>query len=288
MIIVRFMGGVGNQMFQYAVYKRFFLKGRTVTADLSWYALNGNLNRKFELEQLGINLKQCTKLHRYIYSEDSRLAIDRIRRRLTGCKRLYYREEQVNWFQYDEEIYKRKNVYLDGYWQNRLYFRDIEKKIISDFDFSRIDLKFNNMRYLERIRESEAISIHVRGGDYLNRNNIRLYGNICTSRYYEQAIRVIKGKVDDPVFFVFSNDIEYAKSLLSFENCVFVEGNTENDALEEMKLMINCKHNIIANSSFSWWAATINQNPEKIVIAPQRWMNIENQIDIVADGWLTV
>ncbi|MCI6689512.1 MAG: alpha-1,2-fucosyltransferase, partial [Clostridiaceae bacterium] len=141
-------------------------------------------------------------------------------------------------------------------------------------------------RYAEQISQNYSVSVHVRRGDYLNYSYLQ---GICTPHYYEQAMQFFREKYRGKVkFYIFSNDIEWAENNFSEADCVIVEGNSGKDSFRDMQLMSLCKHNIVANSSFSWWGAWLNQNKEKIVIAPNKWINqeVEEKIDVIPDDWV--
>ena len=135
------------------------------------------------------------------------------------------------------------------------------------------------------IHQTHSVSIHVRRGDYLSETNQKIYGRICTLDYYKKAIRYFEEKYEDVTFFVFSNDLEWAKENLEMKKSCFVDCNTEETAIYDMYLMSECRDNIIANSSFSWWGAWMNSHEEKEVIAPSKWLNTVEVRDIWCEGW---
>jgi hypothetical protein len=124
-----------------------------------------------------------------------------------------------------------------------------------------------------KILSTNSVSIHIRCGDYLSPKYISIYGGICTIEYYKRAISYILQTVDNPVFFIFSDDIEWTKDNITINNAIFVSNNKGINSFLDMYLMSICKHNIIANSSFSWWGAYLNKNKNKKVIMPNRWFN---------------
>ncbi|MBY0244074.1 MAG: alpha-1,2-fucosyltransferase, partial [Sphingobacteriaceae bacterium] len=175
--------------------------------------------------------------------------------------------------------------YLDGYWQSEKYFGVHANVIRDDFNFPDLD-KVNKL-CAPQIMQSNSVSLHVRMGDYVNHP---LHGGICTLKYYQQAIELMKSKIEAPIFFIFSNDIEWCKQNLDIINAVYVTGNIGENSFRDMQLMSLCQHNIIANSSFSWWGAWLNNNRNKIVIAPKIWFNDEsiNTSDLLPDGWMKI
>lgn len=141
---------------------------------------------------------------------------------------------------------------------------------------------------MRRIIETNSVSIHIRRGDYLSEINQGLYGGICTEMYYAKAITYICNKIDQPSFFVFSNEIDWVKNNVDIPNPTYIDFNNGADSWQDMFLMSQCKHNIIANSSFSWWGAWLNRNTNKIVITPSRFINLEEDSDIIPDAWIRI
>lgn len=181
----------------------------------------------------------------------------------------------------------KKNFFL-GYWQTEKYFCHIEKEIQATFEFKRELLSPETARFLRRIIETNSVSIHIRRGDYLSEINQGLYGGICTEMYYAKAITYICNKIDQPSFFVFSNEIDWVKNNVDIPNPTYIDFNNGADSWQDMFLMSQCKHNIIANSSFSWWGAWLNRNTNKIVITPSRFINLEEDSDIIPDTWIRI
>lgn len=140
----------------------------------------------------------------------------------------------------------------------------------------------------ERISDSPAVSVHVRRGDYLDASHGGMYTGICTEGYYQKAMERIRKSVPDAVFYVFSNDTDWAKAHFAGKDCVVAEGGTEDTGYQDMYLMSLCQHHIIANSSFSWWGAWLGRNPEKKVIAPDRWLNGTECRDIYTENMIRI
>ena len=167
-----------------------------------------------------------------------------------------------------------QNIYLDGYWQNEKYFNDIEKVILKEFTLKN-EFLIKNKKLKETIKNTNSISIHIRRSDYIKNKKTNEIHGVCTTDYYQKAIKKIIENNNNIHIFVFSDDILWAKNNLKFNFPIsFIVGNKD---YEDLILMSLCKHNIIANSSFSWWGAWLNKNPKKIVIAPQRWFNNLNK-----------
>ncbi|MCR5250367.1 MAG: alpha-1,2-fucosyltransferase, partial [Lachnospiraceae bacterium] len=244
MHIVRFMGGLANQLFQLCLYHR--------------------LQEEYGKEQVYADLSIFK-----IYHDHGGYKLDKWFD-LNKCKSLPKSYEVVGEDDFfDAGKRSAKNVLYNGYWQDIEFF----PKEISFLDkvMDPSSLNAENRELLKRIKSSSSVSVHVRRGDYLDNY---LHGNIANARFIRNAMEHIKSLVKDPVFFVFSNDPDWCEENIRIEDaeCHFVRGN-ESAVELDITMMSACKHNIIANSSFSWWAQYLNKNPEKIVIAPEYWFN---------------
>lgn len=243
MIIVHFMGGFANQIFQYAFYLKLSeIYGSTnIFADISHFD-----NCK---DHGGFKLNSFVKLQ-YI--------------NITNDKTILINENNYSSF-----IYNPKKKYLFvGYWQDEKFFPSNKQMLYEIFNISK--LKLNNKTILNEINSTTSVSIHIRRGDYLNNY---IHGNIANEIYFTNAISYINSLIKNPSYFVFSDDIEWCKQNLEFNNKVtFISGN-EQCVEQDIILMSQCKHNIISNSSFSWWAQELNKNPNKIVVTPEYWFN---------------
>lgn len=286
MQIIWCLGGLGNQMFQYAFYRHLQLENKDVALDLSEFK-NYSLHNGFEL----------TKIFSININEPDYSLVDEIKKTATSTSiwSKIYRKLKLptkytvqNDFNYNPKYCNFANTqtkYLEGYWQSEKYFSDYADVIRNDFTFPDID-NYNEL-YVTKIQQTNAVSVHIRMGDYVNHP---LHGGICTLEYYTQAIEIIKLKIANPMFFVFSNDIEWCKQNLEMSNAVYVTGNVDENSYRDMQLMSMCKHNVIANSSFSWWGAWLNNNPNKVVIAPSKWFNDEsiNTCDLLPESWIKI
>lgn len=280
------MGGLGNQMFEYALYKKFLMLGKKARIDTHLYK-NLRMHNGFELEKVFE-----TKIE-YADGEDVRRIGDvrsnifaKARRKLGIIKKTHYMPSPLNVARYTPEIFKLENAYLDGYWQSEKYFNDISDEIKKDLKFVK-PLIGKNESIARAMIEENSISIHIRRGDYIN---LPLHQNICTELYYKAAIEYMNDKLESPFYFIFSDDIGWCKANLIIENAAYIDWNKGSDNFFDMHLMSKCKHNIIANSSFSWWGAWLNENPNKIVIAPDIWFNNTEiyQEDIIPDSWVKI
>ena len=287
MIIVRVTGGLGNQMFQYAMYKSLEKKGKLVKLDSKSFYETKKEHNGYELERIfDIKPNKPTKEDLEKFDENNISTLFKIKRKLFGDKKFVYDTKE---YVFNKDVYKLKNTYLNGYWQSIKYFEGIENDIKKDFRFKN-QLDNKNLEILNEIENSNSISIHIRRGDYMSPENYNMYGCIATPTYYKKAIKVIEEKVENPTFFVFSNDMDWVKKNIQINSRVFyIDINSGNGSYKDMQLMSNCKHNIIANSSFSWWGAWLNENKNKIVIAPKKWINREDvdsdKIELFCEGW---
>ena len=280
MIIIQMSGGLGNQMFQYALYLKLKKLGREVKFDSTSSYIRDNA-RPIQLAVFNIQYPEATKEELIEMTDSSMLLKDRIRRKLKGRKSKEYREEGCG---YDPVVLTQDPGYLVGTFQSELYFQDMKEQIREAFRFDQSVMQQETLAMKDTIKSTTSVSIHVRRGDYLNAEEV--YGEICTDAYYDGAIKYMLEKYPDATFYLFTNDLTWADFFVNarpFANIVVVKDNTEYTGYLDMYLMKHCKHNIIANSSFSWWAAWLNSNREKTVIAPAKWLNSAECKDMYTD-----
>lgn len=299
MIVIKVSGGLGNQMFQYAFARALQSRRRVeVKIDASCFALSKRnvTEREFLLGQFDIKLPIATAEDfrkigvpfppdRTLAGNLNRLAF-KIKERLRsdGKKKILSFHELT----FTEDAFDiSDNTYVSGVWTNQNYFVAIRDQILNDFSL-RENPSPATHKIAALIGEKNAVSVHVRRGDYLK------YAHkfkILSEEYYAAAVRCISEKTRAPAFFVFSDDIEYVEKNyadLFGANTTYVSNEKLADH-EEMWLMSRCPHNIIANSTFSWWAAWLNQNPDKIVIAPKEYRNDDKAIDdLFPHEWITM
>lgn len=286
MVIVKIWAGLGNQMFQYALYRQLQVMKRDVKLDTSYYT-QYNAHNGYELSRV-FNISEC-----YATEEESKrfAAINlnffsRAFRKLIYTKKTHYVQHILNGFGFDEKVLRLDNVYLQGYWQSEKYFENAKYQVRKDFEF-KMPLDKRNSEIANHIMKTLSVSIHVRRGDYLKSKNL---GGICSSNYYQKALERVEKQMRNPYFFIFSDDINWCKENIKVLNGFYIDWNIGLDSYKDMHLMSLCKHNIIANSSFSWWGAWLNNNPDKLVIAPDRWFGNKktNIRDITPDAWVRI
>jgi hypothetical protein len=181
-------------------------------------------------------------------------------------------------------------VYLEGYWQSPKYFFDIKNIIGYEFTVKTGPDQVNK-ELMEKISQVEAVSVHVRRGDYVSNPATGNYHGVCSLDYYRTAVATITGRVRQPHFFIFSDDPAWAEKNLSVIGPkTVIERNGPERGHEDMRLMSLCRHHIIANSSFSWWGAWLCEKTDKIVISPKRWFKKEDidTKDLVPESWIRI
>lgn len=286
MILLEMTGGLGNQMFQYSLYRKLMNLGKEVYLDTTFYRSKQGL-REFELNSLKVPYEELSDKHvnqlrgyGYQCSIMEKVAIKMHHHRLPS----YY--DKIDFFQ--PEIFDMDNIYLRGYWQNENYFVDIKNEI-KKLLLVRPLMNKKKMNIEESIKEQDnTISIHVRRGDYLNQKNQNVYGGICTAEYYNKACEIIKQMIEKPLFVIFSDDIQWAKENIKEKNSIFVEPIVGEGSYVDLYLMSQCRHHIIANSSYSWWGAWLTEKEDTKVISPQRWLLNHEGVRIACDRWIQI
>lgn len=278
MITIQLLGGLGNQMFQYAAAKSLAEKNKTkVRLDLTWFDQqfdSGTTPRTYELDCFVLD----KKIIRY---EPSHLDFFK--------NMLVYSYKEPH-FQYDPKFYNLpKQTTLKGYFQSEKYFSDIRAILLEDFFWAKKPSGKNSLVLKEIQNTPNCVSVHVRRGDYVSNENAAKFHGLTGVEYYQAAVKTIAKSVNKIKLYIFSDEPEWCKKNLKFQHdTVYVSHNSEGS--EDMRLMKACRHNIIANSSFSWWGAWLNENPEKIVIAPKTWFSHgeTNTNDVIPESWLKI
>ena len=292
MIISRIIGGLGNQMFQYAVGRALSLeRNMPFLVDVSQFE-NYDRHQGFELARIfNCSPQIATKNDvRGVLGSQSFSIIKKIVSRpfMTSLRRQEFVLEPH--FHFWRGVDTTPSVcYLQGYWQSQRYYEKHLPAIREDFTF-KLPLMGKNVDLAAHISQENAVSLHVRRGDYLSNKKTTALHGLCSIDYYREAIQNISSKIENPVFFIFSDDIAWVKKNLKMEfACHYVDHNQGIESFNDMRLMSLCRHNIIANSSFSWWGAWLNPNQNKLVIAPKKWFAISiNTEDLLPDGWISL
>lgn len=305
MILSQLSGGLGNQMFQYAAGRALAsLKNTELKLDLSWYdlVLPNTTPRRYQLDIFNINAPIASKKEVKKLVKESRFGVIKKFKRFLSLIGLRHKKVyQEKHYHFDSSLQKRKSpLYLEGYFQSYKYFQNIEQIIREEFTLKK-HLPKEPQKIAELMDNSESVSLHIRRGDYVSLKSANQFHGTCTPEYYQKAINKVIEKIkaqepqktDNLQFFVFSDDTDWVKQNIK------IPGNTANthyisnlgfQDYEELTLMSHCKHNVIANSSFSWWGAWLNPNPQKIIIAPLHWFADPkiNTSDLIPESWTRI
>lgn len=289
MIIVKLIGGLGNQMFQYAAGRALamhhntplFLDKTTLEED----AKGAYTQRKFELSCFNIDERFASQKELELFKDGKSNRLQRVVNRLfpQAKSKLTFHESghifHSNFFSLPTD------TFLIGFWQSEKYFSGIANQIRKDFTL-KAPVPSDVKQTLSLINNVNSVSLHVRRGDYVSLKSASEFHGLIGLEHYTKAISFIENKKPGTEIFIFSDDIAWCKENLKFDQMLhFVEHSS--GAEWDMFLMSQCKHNIIANSSFSWWGAWLNTNPEKIVIIPEHWFAGKKSIELdrVAKNW---
>ena len=310
MIIVKLIGGLGNQLFQYAAALN--LANRRNTELKIDRGILGNETpidvtpRELELDLFQTNLVFASQSEIDSFKQWSGNAYLRFLQRKypiafyrflqlisrfagrNSLPKMYIAESGFRFM----KSYKHLpgNVYLEGFWQSEKYFCEIRDLLLKEFT-PRDKMNDVNLEILNKINKVNSVSIHFRRGDFITNKNASNFHGALTLEYYKKAVTEISGQVSNPEFFIFSDDANWVKENFKIDYPInFVMHNTGRDSVYDMVLMSNCKHNVIANSSFSWWGAWMNKHESKIVIAPKHWFNDEtiDTADLIPSDWLRI
>ena len=294
MIIVRLSGGLGNQMFQYAMGRSLCHRlQNTLKLDIS--LLKYNPHRSYALSHFNIleDFASPEEVYRFsgVPQKISQKITHRLNKPLLFARRIFpwtlndsNRRSSQNQprvysephFHFDPEVLNlRGHLYLKGYWQTEKYFKEIEHIIRKEFTVKN-PLVGRNLEYARQIQDCEAVSVHVRRGDYLTHSRWRRTHGVCPGEYYQAALEKMKEHVTGSHFFIFSDDHQWVENNIGVDrSSTIVDNNGPEAAHEDLRLMSLCQHHIIANSSFSWWAAWLKSSRNALVIAPQKWFGDE-------------
>ncbi len=275
MIIVKLMGGLGNQMFQYAAARGLADRHEAeVVLDLSWFSQDfdeATTPRRYELDCFTLD----SKTRKLSGSIKDRLAIKLATK---------YREPH---YHYDPLFQKLpQNTEIIGYFQCEEYFKQSRPNLLKDYSWTKPPSNKNALLFKQISQDPKSVSVHVRRGDYISNKSAAKFHGTASVDYYHAAVKKISEQVKSPNLYVFSDEPDWCKKYLKFtQPTEYISHNK--DGSEDMRLMVACRHNIIANSSFSWWGAWLNQNNDKQIIAPKFWFSHaeSNTKDVVPKSW---
>ncbi|CAN5348742.1 alpha-1,2-fucosyltransferase [soil metagenome] len=287
MIIVELVGGLGNQLFQYAI-GRSLAEARQTTMKLdkspfATYKLHAYSLNHFSVDAMPASASEVARFHGPGLGNRLR----RLPARLTGNPYRIVTERLQ--FTYDPSLLpESRNLYLRGYWQTEEYFRHVEPMLRAELTI-RTPPDRENAALAADIAQANAVCIHVRRGDYVANAQTNSVHGACSLDYYRAAIKRMTETVTDPKFFVFSDDPDWTRANLQFDHlATFVSHNAADRNYEDLRLMSLCKHFIIANSTFSWWGAWLSGNETKTVIAPMKWLQSTDlaNADLIPSSWI--
>ena len=292
MIIIKVMGGLGNQMQQYALYEKFKSIGKDAKLDISWFEDSSMQEKVFARRSL--ELRQFKDLQFNTCSTEEKEALlgksgilGKLERKLIPSRNKHFYESDI----YHPEIFNMSDAYLEGHWACEKYYHDIMPLLQEKIQFPE-SANSQNITVKKQMKAENSVSIHIRRGDYLDPENEAMFGGICTNSYYKAAEEYIKSRVTDAHFYLFSDDTAYLCENYHGDEYTIVDWNKGEDSFYDMELMSCCRHNICANSTFSFWGARLNRTPDKIVIRPAKHKNsqeIEPQLlHELWDNWVII
>lgn len=293
MMIVEVIGGLGNQMFQYAAGRALATRlHESLSLDISGFD-GYKLHNGFELMRIfsgQFDVASNGEIREVLGFR----GIDLFKKILSNSRfsKLRGRKFIVEpHFQYWNELENAlPNSYLIGYWQSEKYFNSIESSIRADFSF-KLPMSTENELIAAEIQKQASISLHVRRGDYIQNTQTLATHGVCSLDYYIDAVKYVTDRINKPKFFIFSDDIQWVKENLKIDfPCCYIDHNKGSESYNDMRLMSMCQHHIIANSSFSWWGAWLNPNQKKLVLAPKKWFatSANSTIDLISPNWIVI
>jgi hypothetical protein len=284
-VISHLIGGLGNQMFQYAAGRALALTtGRDLELDISdfpRYPL-----RPFLLDRFQLAARPTSSSNQSLIQMRPR-DVGKAVRLLLGWKTI--KEQQHSYHEIKCGSCFRV-IYLKGYWQTEKYFAAFSDTIRSDFALKSTPAG-DNRTLLDRMDDCESVAVHIRRGDYVSNPAAASFHGLCGLDYYHEAIKQIEARVEHPHLFIFSDDIPWAR--LHFKTphpMTFIDHNSTEDPCEDLRLMSACRHFVIANSSFSWWGAWLSENHRKVIVAPRKWFQSDEKDthDQIPAAWIQI
>lgn len=284
MIIIKVMGGLGNQLQQYALYEKFRSFGKEAKLDISWFEDEKQQEKVLARRSLELLLfdglafeKASRKEYEALLGEDggsgsglsgAAAFLRKVKRKLSPASDPHFYETDM----YHPEIFSFENKYLEGHWACEKYYHDILPLLREKIRFPKSQNP-ENARAAERMERENSVSVHIRRGDYLDPENAGMFGGICTDEYYETAMNQVREQLPDVHFYMFSDDPAYLKKHFRGTEYTIVDWNHGADSFYDCWLMSHCRANICANSTFSFWGARLNPRTDKLMIRPAKHKN---------------
>ena len=266
---VKILGGLGNQLFQYFFARSLKIKLKcAVELDISEFSSNNYKTHDLNLNYLNLKLP---------FTKSKNLFLN-----------LFHKSQKDDDpFKFNKNIYNKKYLNYIGYWQSYKYFENYWKLFKDDFNFK--DISTKNLLF-DNIYNNNSVSVHIRRGDYITNKDVSvIHGNLQLD-YYKKALDLTKKNIINPKFFFFLDYIKWVKNNFKGENFFYIDNNNHElkKPFKDLFLMKNCKHNIIANSTFSWWGAWLNESSNKIVITPKYWSSNRksDSTDLIPPQWI--
>lgn len=276
MRLIKMIGGLGNQMFIYAFYLQMRKRFPGTRIDLSdmrhYHAHNGyELDRVFGISDREFCIaKPLKKVLEFLF-----------------FKVILERKQNLETMEAFTKSYAYPFLYFKGFYQSERFFKDVEGEVRQAFAFDLNKANAESQTLARQIQENpHAVSLHVRRGDYMEPKFYKRYGTVCSQAYFQRAVEMMLAQVPQAHFYIFSDDVEWVQQNLRLPRATVVSCNRGADSWQDMMLMSLCRHNIICNSTFSWWGAWLNANPEKRVIAPSRWLADVDMPYIIPETWI--
>ena len=276
MRLIKMIGGLGNQMFIYAFYLQMRKRFPGTRIDLSdmrhYHAHNGyELDRVFGISDREFCIaKPLKKVLEFLF-----------------FKVILERKQNLETMEAFTKSYAYPFLYFKGFYQSERFFKDVEGEVRQAFAFDLNKANAESQTLARKIQENpHAVSLHVRRGDYMEPKFYKRYGTVCSQAYFQRAVEMMLAQVPQAHFYIFSDDVEWVQQNLRLPRATVVSCNRGADSWQDMMLMSLCRHNIICNSTFSWWGAWLNANPEKRVIAPSRWLADVDMPYIIPETWI--
>lgn len=291
MVIIRIKGGLGNQLFQYAAgYAMAQRLNQPLALDISFFSkqsLRGYKLTHLNIENQDVYQYQGIRLISLINNRciNKLLRSFNIQKIPIGMNKIYLLETKPNIVKMFFTV-NSEDIYLDGYWQSEEYFKQFRNSFLHQFK-PVYEMNYQTKKIMTQIQNTNSVAVHVRRGDMLKLKNDFNPGHyVLDNKYYDEAMTYVEQRVDNPVYYWFSDDINWVKEQYGKnENFQYVSLQTSNADIDELMLMRSCKHIIAANSTFSWWAAWLNENKNAIKIIPkQRYGNIK----MIPEDWVRI